>query len=224
MKKKAVIFDFNGTLFFDSDKHIEAWNICSERLIGRKMTDEEVTKMLGRTNKLILELILKKEPADDLVEEIGSEKERIYRELCLRDRGECKLAPGAVELLDKLTERNIKVAIATSSDIDNVKFYFDYFGISKWFNMDNVIYNDGTVAGKPKPDIYLKAIERLGVSADEAVVFEDAVSGIKSARAAKAGKTVGVLSIDNRKELEEAGADEIINDFYDISSIDELLS
>ena len=54
MMKKAVIFDFNGTLFFDSDKHIEAWNICSERLIGRKMTDEEVTKMLGRTNKLIL--------------------------------------------------------------------------------------------------------------------------------------------------------------------------
>ncbi|MGN1092072.1 MAG: HAD family phosphatase, partial [Monoglobaceae bacterium] len=69
-----------------------------------------------------------------------------------------------------------------------------------------------------------KAIERLGVSADEAVVFDDAVSGIKSARAAKAGKTVGVLSIDNRKELEEAGADKIINNFYDILSIDELLS
>ena len=224
MKKKAVIFDFNGTLFFDSDKHIKAWNICAERLIGRKLTDQEVIKMLGRTNRLILELILKEDPTDEMVERIGNEKERIYRELCLENESECKLAPGAVELLDKLKERNIKVAIATSSDIDNVKFYFDYFDISKWFTMDNMIYNDGTIAGKPMPDIYLKAIERICVSADEAVVFEDAVSGIKAAKAANAGKTIGVLSVDNRKELEEAGADEIIRDFYDVSDIDQLLS
>lgn len=223
MNKKAVVFDFNGTLFYDSDKHIKAWNIYAERLIGRELTDEEVMKMLGRTNRLILKLLLKKEPSDEMVAKIGAEKERLYRKLCFEDISGCKLAPGAPELLDKLAAADVKLAIATSSDAENVEFYFKYFGIDKWFTEHEVIYNDGTIAGKPNPDIYLKSMERLNVLPNETVVFEDAVAGVRAAKAANVGKVIGVLSVDNKTELEAAGVDETIRDYYDIVEIAQLL-
>lgn len=215
---KAVIFDFNGTLFFDTEKHKEAWFDYAEKILNRQPTQDEFERMLGRSNERILEILLNRTPTAEEVEKMGGEKEAVYRSLCLADRESMHLAEGTEELLDKLKERNIPIAIATSSDLENVDFYFEYFGISKWFDRSTVIYNDGTMKGKPAPDIYLRAAERLNINPSDCAVFEDALSGIAAAHSAGAGKIFAIASETKPEVLGAAdGVSAVINDYTEIS-------
>lgn len=215
---KAIIFDFNGTLFFDTEKHKKAWFTYAEKILNRQPTQDEFERMLGRSNERILEILLNRTPTAEEVEKMGGEKEAYYRSLCLDDRENMHLADGAEELLDKLKAENIPVAIATSSDLENVNFYFEYFGISKWFDRSTVIYNDGTMKGKPAPDIYLRAAERLNVNPCDCVVFEDALSGITAAHSAGVGKIFAIASENNPDVLAAAdGVSAVINDYTEIS-------
>lgn len=102
-------------------------------------------------------------------------KETIYRELCLQDEERFRLAPGAAELLDWLCEHGIPHTIATASEIRNVRFFREHFGLDRWFDPRRIVYDDGTFSGKPAPDIYLRAAERIGLSPSRCIVAEDAV-------------------------------------------------
>lgn len=217
----AIIFDFNGTLFFDSEMHLEAWREFSAKLRGIPFTDEEMREhMFGRTNKDIIWYALGVEPDDELVKTMGDEKESLYRQRC-RDMGKkCKLAPYAEKFLDYLKENNIKMNIATMSDKNNVDFYIEHFELKKWFDTDKIVYADGYIKGKPAPDIYQIAASRLNIETNECVVIEDAISGIESARAAGAGKIVAIASMEPVELYENIPAvDMIIKDFSDFEGI-----
>ena len=122
----------------------------------------------------------------------------IYRELCLQDEERFRLAPGAAELLDWLCEHDIPHTIATASEIRNVRFFREHFGLDRWFDPRRIVYDDGTFSGKPAPDIYLRAAERIGLSPSRCIVAEDARSGIEAARRAGAGMIVAVASTMDR--------------------------
>ncbi len=192
---QGVIFDFNGTLFYDTQKHQQAWMQYGEILLGRPITEEEFqTSMLGRNNQLILTFLLGRAPTKQELYTMGEEKEEHYRRLCLLDPDTLHLAPGAESYLDALADRGIPVTIATSSDLKNLEFYFTHFPLSRWFQKESCIYEDGTFPGKPHPDIYERAAKRLGIPPQNCTVFEDALSGIQSAQAAGNGKIVAVAS------------------------------
>ena len=134
---KGVIFDFNGTLYWDSQLHYDAWVEYSKILRGTPFTREEMRdKMFGHTNKDIIQYAIGKEPTAEMVEKYAKEKESLYRKRCLIDRENFKLAPGAEEFLDFLKENNIPMTIATMSEWDNVEFYIREFNLSKWFDVD----------------------------------------------------------------------------------------
>ena len=100
---KGIIFDFNGTLFFDSHMHYEAWRVYSKQLRGYEFTDDEMRqKMFGRTNADIIEYAIGKKPSPELVEKLAKEKEAMYRQMCIDDREHFVLSPGAEEFLDYL--------------------------------------------------------------------------------------------------------------------------
>ena len=100
---KGIIFDFNGTLYWDSQLHYDAWREFSKILRGVEFTNEEMRdKMFGHTNKDIIEYAIGKTPTEEMVEKYGKEKEALYRKRCLLDREKYKLAPGAIEFLDYL--------------------------------------------------------------------------------------------------------------------------
>ena len=83
MQYKGIIFDFNGTLFWDSEKHLEAWREFSTRVRPYAFTDEEMREyMFGRTNEDILTYLIGTKPSPELVEKLGSEKEAVYRQMC----------------------------------------------------------------------------------------------------------------------------------------------
>ena len=216
MTYKAVIFDFNGTLYWDSPLHKKTWRKFSEQLRGTPFSEEEMIKyLLGRTNEEIIKYAIGKQPTPEMVEDYGSRKESLYRGLAKKDIESFHLAPGAVEFLDYLSENNIPRTIATMSDKTNVDFYIENFNVKKWFDIDKIAYADGITPGKPAPDIYLKAASNIGVSPEDCVVIEDAISGIESAKRAKIGKIIAICSEESPdlyKSLDHVS--EIITDFY----------
>lgn len=221
MEYKGVIFDFNGTLFWDSEKHLEAWREFSKKLREHAFTDEEMRDyMFGRTNEDIITYLIGKKPDAEMVEKFGKEKEAVYRQMCHEDPETFHLAPYAVEFLNYLKENNIPRTIATMSEIDNVEFYIKEFNLARWFDIEKIVYADGRIPGKPAPDIYQLAAEKLNVKPEECIVVEDAVSGIEAARAAGIGKIVAIASMEPVELYENIPAvSQIIKDFKDFKSI-----
>lgn len=221
MQYKGIIFDFNGTLFWDSEKHLEAWREYSKRLRGTAFSDDEMREyMFGRTNLDIISYAIGETPTPELVDALGKEKEALYRDMCRKDAENTVLAPYAEDFLDWLKENNIQRTIATMSEKDNVDFYIEEFNLARWFDIDKIVYSDGTLPGKPAPDIYLLAAEKLGLRPEECVVVEDAVSGIEAARAANIGKIAAIASMESPDLYKKIPAvDMIIKDFKDFDKI-----
>ncbi len=215
MKYKGIIFDFNGTLLFDSEKHLEAWREYSKQLRGTPFTDEEMRDyMFGRTNEDIIAYAIGKKPDPELVNKLGLEKEAVYREMCRKEGDNLKLAPHAEEFLDFLCENDIPHTIATMSGIENVEFYIEQFNLKKWFDIDKIVYANGKIPGKPAPDIYLIAAQNLELDPKDCIVVEDAVSGINAAENAGIGKIIAMASmepVELYKNMLSVG--EIITDF-----------
>ncbi|MGL5244126.1 MAG: HAD family hydrolase, partial [Sarcina sp.] len=81
---------------------------------------------------------------------------------------------------------------------------------------DKIVYDDGTIKSKPDPEIYLKAIEKIGLKPEQCIVFEDALSGIEAAHRAGVGKVFAIASQQKKEELEKlSNVDYAINDFND---------
>lgn len=194
-KYRGIIFDFNGTLYWDSPKHKQTWREYSKKLRGTAFSDEEMVKyMFGRTNEQIIKYAIGKQPTPEMVEKYGQEKEALYRQMCIEDSENFHLAQGVEKFLDFLKENNIPRTIATMSDWKNVEFYIKNFNLEKWFDIDKIVYSDGIIPGKPAPDIYKIAAKNLGLKPEECIVVEDALSGIESARAAGIGKIIAICS------------------------------
>lgn len=195
---KGIIFDFNGTLFWDSEKHQEAWREFSKRLRDHAFTDEEMREyMFGRTNEDIIAYLIGEKPSVELVEKFAQEKEAVYRDMCRKDKEHTVLAPGAIDFLNYLVENNIPHTIATMSEKDNVEFYIEEFKLAKWFDIEKIVYADGTIPGKPAPDIYIKAAKKLNLNPQDCIVVEDAISGIESAKNAGIGKIIAIASMES---------------------------
>ena len=214
-KYRGIIFDFNGTLYWDSAKHKETWREYSKKLRGTPFTDEEMIKyMFGRTNEQIIKYAIGKQPTPEMVEKYGQEKEALYRQMCLEDKENFHLAQGVESFLDFLKEKNIPRTIATMSDKVNVDFYIEHFHLEKWFDIDKIVYSNGIIPGKPAPDIYEIAAKNLELKPEECIVVEDALSGIEAARAAGIGKIIAICSEESPelyKSIPAVGG--IINNF-----------
>lgn len=219
---QAFIFDFNGTLVMDSYMHETAWRQYVEKLCHREVTEEEFKLHVhGKTSSMILEHFLGKgKLTREEITAYSEEKEVCYRRLCLENKEKFHLTEGAQEFLDRAKADEIPMTIATAANLANMNFYFEYFSLEKWFDMGKIVYDDASLRGKPEPDIYLKAVEKLSVKAEECVVFEDAVSGVISADRAGIGRIIGIYADSSRELLEETGkTDMCMRDFREGLSV-----
>lgn len=194
MKNGGVIFDFNGTLFWDSQYHEISWDKYLETY-NISLTMAQKKDMHGRNAKDTLEFLFKRELSDLEVEQYTEEKEIIYRNECLKQ--EMKLAPGAVKLIDYLKAQEIPIAIATASGKKNVDFFIDKLRLLDYFAEEHIIFNNGTIKGKPSPDIFQKAISQLGVKNSKSIIFEDSFSGIQAAINCKVANVIIVNSTND---------------------------
>ncbi len=190
---KGLLFDFNGTLFFDSDYHMAAMQKCCKHYgVPTLDRDTFVSKIFGMPNSQITRQFYIPNATDEQVLEFEQLKESTYISMCYETPEKLHLTQGADDMFDYLKANSIPYCIATGSPLCNVEFYFEALGLGRWFTLDNIVYTDGTFKGKPHPDIYLRAAQRLGLKPEECAVFEDATAGVKAARAAGAAKVIAV--------------------------------
>lgn len=218
MKFEGIIFDFNGVLWWDTHLQEMAWKQFSAEIRGKPFSCEEITVHVhGRNNGYTLEYLTGKPVAGDELERLTQKKETIYRQLCLEQRSEFKLSPGAVELLDYLVARNIPHTIATASEKTNLDFFVEHLSLMKWFDMTKVVYDDGGRPGKPAPDIYLEAAKRLGLEPGQCVVVEDSNSGIEAADAAGIGYIIALGQVGRHHRLRQLqGVNQVVKNLGEI--------
>jgi len=211
---KGAIFDFNGTLFWDTAFHDLAFDIFLEKHNIQLTGEEKRIKIHGQTNPDIMRSIFGVQLTEKEINDYSQDKELIYRQLCIND---LKFAPSAEDLFDFLKANNIPFTIASSSGIENISFYFANMGLDRWFSLDKVVYNNGTFRGKPYPDGFLAAAKKLQVRPEECAIFEDSVAGIEAAENAGAGK---IYIVNSYGENYSRFSYDIITDF---SSVDRKL-
>lgn len=214
---KAVIFDFNGVLLQDRKWHEEAWNELSKYLRNKKLDQGEFEHHVhGRTTKDTLAYLLGHPASPQELKDYLDKKESLYQKIALSSGDEFQLTPHATELFKILDENNIRKTIATSSPLINVKFYYQHLNLGRWFPFQDIVFDDGTFPGKPAPDIYLKAAKNINVDIKDCVVFEDAKSGVESAKKAGAGKIIFLMNNDNQETAKKLNVDKIIRNFNEI--------
>lgn len=202
MKFLGMIFDFNGVLWWDNHLQEQAWSQFAEQFNGISFTSEEMAfQVHGRNNRHTLEFLAGTNLDDERLEQLSVQKEMIYRDLCLAQGDDFKLSPGATDLLEDLVANGIARAIATASGKDNLDFFVEYLHLDRWFEIENIVYDDGSRPGKPAADIYLQAAEILGLNPGDCVVVEDSLSGIQAAHAAGIGYVIAMSTGANYKHL-----------------------
>lgn len=197
---KGIVFDFNGVLFWDSHLHEKAWRDFSIVLRETPVSSEEIfTHVHGRPNKYVMEYLLNRSITSQESITLSHQKESLYRELCLQTPEDFQLSPGAIDLFDFLITRDIPFTIATASGGDNLAFFIKHLKLDKWFDLSQIVYDDGSFTGKQ--GMYLKAADNLKLKPQECVVIEDAHSGITAAHNANIGKIIALGPMGDHERL-----------------------
>lgn len=206
--KSALIFDMNGVIVDDERFHQASWRqLCKEH--GFVLSEDQFKhNVFGRTERDTLNYLFQKQMTDVELAPYLEERVKIAIELY---KPEICLTEGLEIFLKDLKEHQIPTAIATSARWPYTNFVLDTLKIRNYFQA--IVTADDIQNGKPNPEIYLKAAEKIGVNPKLSIAVEDSVSGIRAAKAAGM-YVIGITTTHVRKELELA--DMVINSFKEI--------
>lgn len=205
----AVLLDFNGTLFFDSSLHKEAWSEIYRDLYPGDTNPPDTGLFCGPCNDAILKNLAPWLSAEER-DRYSERKEELYRKACISNPEILHLVNGTEALLQYLQEHAIPFALASASIKSNIDFFFETFALGRWFRIDDVVYDDGTYPDKGA--MHREAACRLNVDVADCLVIEDSPSSIRLARSNGAGCIVAVGSTAPAEELLACGADYHIRD------------
>jgi beta-phosphoglucomutase family hydrolase len=197
VRLEAVIWDMDGVIADTVDYHYLAWKDAFAKK-GIDYTREEFMRHFGQRNDTIIKDAMGDAvtPADLIT--IHAEKQADYRR---RVAGHIRALPGAVTLIRALKEQGIKQAIASSAPPENIAIILRGLGIEDCFQA--IAWGTEVPEGKPSPQIYLLAADRLGIKPDNCVVFEDAIAGVDGAK--RAGmKCAAVTNSHPESKLQQA--------------------
>ena len=196
-------------MFFDSSLHLEAWSEIYRELHPNDTAPPDTKLFCGPRNDEILKNMAPWLSAAQ--RELYSEKkEELYRLACKSNPEITHLANGSEAFLRLLREKGVPFGLASASIKANIDFFFETFGLGQWFNIEDVVYDDGTYPNKGA--MHLEAARRLGVDIADCMVIEDSLSSIRQARQNGAGCIVAVGNTASASELQGL-AHHIISDF-----------
>ncbi len=195
MNDYAVIFDMDGVIADSNPYHKESITLFCERH-GLFLSEEEFKERIsGRANEDWISALFDNQLNMEEIRNYEKEKEGLYREL----HGP-HLVPlnGLIHFLEVLKQEGISMAVATAAPPENSEFVLGHLGILSYFK--TVLNSSHVTNGKPDPEVYLKAAEKLGFLPERCLVFEDSLPGISAAQAAGT-KVVGVCTTHSPEEL-----------------------
>jgi beta-phosphoglucomutase family hydrolase len=229
---RAVLFDLDGVLTPTAVVHEHAWaKLFSDYFTRRNVTPaytdadyyayldgkpryDGVRSMLEARGLTLPEGTPDDPPDAETVCGLGNRKNQVFNEV-LADEG-VDAYPGSVSLLDHL--RDLQIAVAVVSSSKNAPAVLKAAGLASRFDVvvDGEVASANKLRGKPSGETFVYAAERLGVDVEDAVVAEDAISGVAAGRAGGFGLVVGVDRGAGRKPLLDNGADVVVDDLAEL--------
>jgi len=210
---RAVIFDLDGVLA-DSEPW---WNEIDKKLLGEygvTYRGEYHRNVLGVSYRLAVEFYKKLFGLSAPTEELMRRRGEIAAEFFTKRVG---LFPSTRAVLTELRQMNLRLAVATSSVGASARPFLDRHRLTAFFEV--IVTGEEIERGKPSPDIYLSAAEKLGIPAVACLVIEDALSGIAAAKAAG----MRVAAIPDRRFVDpreyEKKADDLLTDLPEIPAV-----
>ncbi|HXE80236.1 MAG TPA: beta-phosphoglucomutase family hydrolase [Vicinamibacterales bacterium] len=189
MSSRAVLWDMDGTLIDSAEYHWLTWRDTLANA-GCVLTHDDFASWFGQRNDAILRRYLGPDARDDVVRRLGDAKEAAYRAM-VKERGIAPL-PGVSRWLRRLREEGWRQAVASSAPPENIRVILEALDVSDCFQA--LVSAEEVAHGKPAPDVFLLAAERLGVPPSRCIVVEDAPAGVEAGR--RGGmKTIGIASL-----------------------------
>jgi beta-phosphoglucomutase len=195
--KMGVIFDLDGVLVDTGWAHKQAWWDLAEKE-DFDMSDEFFYSTFGMQNYQIIPMLIGQDVSGEKIDRLSEWKENRYREI-ISDK--LALLPGVQKLLNDLKENGFLLAIGSSAPRVNLELVLERLSLQNQFNA--CITDKDVEKGKPAPDTFLKAAEKLFLSPGQCVVVEDAIQGVEAGKAAMM-KVVAVTTTRKREDLGEA--------------------
>jgi beta-phosphoglucomutase len=195
---KGVLFDMDGVLV-DSEAFICKAAIEMFREYGIVAEPGDFQPFVGMGENKYIGGVAGRY---DLKLDIGEAKARTYKIYEKITRGQLTPLPGAIEFVKACRNMRLKLALATSADRIKMDINLMEIGLSK-NDFDSTVNGLEVDRKKPFPDIYLKAAENMGLNPEECLVVEDAVSGVRAAKAAGC-RCLAVATSFEKSALKEA--------------------
>lgn len=210
---KGVIFDFNGTLFFDNPKHILAWSKISQDIRNHGISEEELHEHInGVPNHKVVAYMFHGQCTEEQMKKYSELKEEYYRQFCKEDKDSFNLVKGAKAYFDALKKDNVPFTIASASIKPNIDFFVESFHLDHWLDPSSIVYDDGTYENKIA--MFKRAADVIGVDIHDCLIFEDSISGISSAYQAGCNAIVVVDSANKKDEYGKLpGVIQVIDSF-----------
>ena len=197
MAPNAVIWDLDGVIADTAPFHFLAWQrVARDR--GITFTEIDFKQTFGKRNPEIIAEKFSPGLTSAEIETLSIHKEEIFRRIAKQS---IKPFPGVLNLLLSLKSAMWKMALASSTPAENIRLIAGALGIAGLF--DTVVSDKDVSRGKPDPEGFLLAASRLEVLPIDCVVIEDAVAGVRAAKAAGM-KCIAVINTNPAQVLAEA--------------------
>lgn len=242
---KAVIFDMDGVITKTALTHAAAWKkMFDDYLKKREQEHGEKFKEFTHAGdylpfvdgkpryKGVASFLESRgidipfgDPSDDTDAEtvcgLGNRKNEAFNEVL--DKEGAEVYPSTVALINELKDAGMKLGVASSSK--NCKPVLERVNLMNVFDarVDGVVSADLGLNGKPEPDIFTTACDMVKVSYKNAIVVEDAVSGVQAGAKGNFGLTIGIARENNAAELKAGGADIVVEDLEEIGGLKGLI-
>jgi beta-phosphoglucomutase family hydrolase len=239
-KVRACLFDLDGVLTDTASVHKKAWKAMFDaylqeraeqtgekfvpfdprvdylKFVDGKRREDGVRSFLASRGIELPEGRPDDGPASETVNGLGNRKNELFQKV-LREEG-VEVFDGSRRYLKAVTDAGLGVAVVSSSA--NTREVLEATGLDRFVQqrVDGVTMREEHIAGKPAPDSFLRAAERLAIPPSEAAVFEDALAGVAAGRAGAFGLVVGVDRVGQSEALLRSGADVVVTDLAELLS------
>ncbi|OHV03787.1 hypothetical protein BKN37_13215 [Mycobacterium talmoniae] len=235
---RACLFDLDGVLTDTASVHTKAWTGMFDgylrqrsartgapfvpfdpvedylRYVDGKKREDGVRSFLTSRGIDLPEGGPADPPDAETVHGLGNRKNQVFQQT-LHDEG-VRVFDGSARYLAAVTDAGLAVAVVSSSA--NTREVLEVTGLDRFVGarVDGVTLREEHLAGKPAPDSFLRAAQRLQVAPAAAAVFEDALSGVAAGRAGNFGFVVGVDRVGQAEALRRHGADVVVTDLAEL--------
>jgi beta-phosphoglucomutase family hydrolase len=212
MRTWGAIFDWDGVIIDSSRQHEESWELLA-REEHRPLPTDHFKRSFGMKNERIIPELLgwTRKPAE--IHRLSLRKEELYRQV-VGERGIAPL-PGVVEFLGRLREAGVPSAVGSSTHRMNITTTLVMLGLDEMFQA--IVTAEDVTHGKPDPEVFLAAAQKIRVPPLRCVVFEDAHVGIQAARSGGM-KVIGVATTHPAATLR--GADRVVHRLDELTVAD----